>query len=237
MARIINKVLRKLGYEIKPYPTGDLLRRLKLIKNFNIDLILDVGASVGEYALIMRNLGYKGRIVSFEPMKRSYSSLAKNSSKDVNWDAYNYALGSENKKDIINIAGNFDSSSILKINDLHLNAANQCATIGQEEISIKKLDDVFTEIHKEERNIFMKLDTQGYEKFVFEGAQNILNSITGIQIELSINPLYDGSEDFLSIITYLKSFGFELFSVEPGFCDKKTGRLMQFDGVFIKNIK
>lgn len=235
MTNIVNRITRKYGFSINRYPDRGLQRRINLLKHFNIDLVLDVGASVGEYALTLRRVGYKHRIISFEPIKRSYSLLAKNSSKDDNWAVFNYALGDSNNAIEINISENFDSSSILKMNHVHVDANPKTGFISKEKITIKSLDSVFPTLHNQEKNVFLKIDTQGFEKHVLYGAiETLKKHIIGLQVELSIIPLYDGSTDYLNLIDYLCNLNFRLYGIEPGFFDKKSGRLLQFDGIFFK---
>lgn len=235
MAKLFNKILREFGFEVKRYPNPDLTKRIKLINHFSIDLVLDIGASVGEYGKTLRNIGYKKRILSFEPIKSSYNTLLRKSNSDDLWEVYNYGLGNENCNSQINISKNFDSSSILEISELHTSTNEESMYVNIEDIEIKKLETIFPLLHKNEKNIFLKLDTQGYELKVLLGAGDLLkNAIKGIQIEMSIVPLYSGSVSFMEIINYLKDIGFVLYGIEPGFYDKKSGRLLQFDGIFIK---
>jgi FkbM family methyltransferase len=231
---IINKILRKQGYIIKPYPNGDLLRRKKLINHFNIDLILDVGASTGEYALNMRRSGYQGKIISFEPINKSFQELKKRSNKDPLWSSYNYALGEKNGEKNINISINYDSSSLLKISDLHTQTEKRSKVFKKEEIEVNTLDTVFPKIYNEEKNIYLKMDTQGYEKQILDGASKTLSKFKGIQLELSLTELYEGSHNYKVITEYLENKGFNLYSLEPGFYDKFSGQLLQFDGIFFR---
>jgi hypothetical protein len=120
---LINKILRVFNFQINSYPNSDLNRRIHLIMNMNIDLIFDIGANDGGYALQMRELKYKGSIMSFEPLSDIFKKLENVSSKDPNWSVYNYALGNENGKSEINIAQNTYSSSILNMLPLHLKSA------------------------------------------------------------------------------------------------------------------
>jgi FkbM family methyltransferase len=182
----------------------------------------------------MRKLGYMGRIVSFEPIEYSFSQLQKTAQSDPLWDVYNYALGNKNMDSSINISENFDSSSILKINDIHKDARRSSNVNASQVIKVKKLDSIYTEIARNEKNIYIKMDTQGYEKFVIEGASSVLCEALGLQIELSLIPLYEESETYDTIISLLERFGFRLYSIEPGFYNKQTGRLLQFDGIFFK---
>src|ERR1035438_5526296 len=82
---------------------------------------------------------------------------------------------------------------------------------------------------------FLKIDTQGYERSVLDGAMNIMNDIIGMQIELSILPLYTGQELYWPIMDWVRIQGFVLWGIIPGFSDKNTGQMLQFDGIFFKH--
>ena len=58
---------------------------MKIINQFKIDLIFDIGANVGQYAMLLRKLGYKNQIVSFEPMKKEFNILKNKSINDSFW--------------------------------------------------------------------------------------------------------------------------------------------------------
>jgi FkbM family methyltransferase len=233
MANLINTYLRRLGLSIEKYPKGDLLRRMKLLKSNNIDMIFDIGANEGQYAQIMRRHGYMGDIVSFEPLSASFKKLEFNSKKDDKWLVKNYAIGDKNENRIINIAGNSgQSSSFWGMTIEHVTARSKSAYVGAEDVIIKTLDTVLPDLYNG-NDLFVKIDTQGFEKQVLSGAENSLKKIKGIQVELSLLPLYEGASLYLEIIAYLNGKGFELFSIEPGFINSQTGRLLQFDGIFM----
>ena len=50
------------------------------------------------------------------------------------------------------------------------------------------------------RSPYLKIDTQGYEWKVLEGATEVLNYLCGIQLEVSLLPLYEGQPEFLKIV-------------------------------------
>ena len=82
--------------------------------------------------------------------------------------------------------------------------------------------------------IFLKLDTQGYEKNILNGAKESLSKIKGIQIELALKPSYNNAPGYKEIIEILEEFGFTLFSLEEGFEDEKTGQLLEIDAIFFR---
>lgn len=237
MKQFIQNTLQSFGIQIKRYPETDFKRRLQIMEHLKIDTLLDVGANIGYYALDVRKLGYKNKIISFEPLSNAYKQLEKYAEKDNNWLTYNLALGNEDKSDIINVSKNSVSSSLLNILDVHTENAPESKYTETQDIEIKKLDTIFNEICKTSKRIMLKIDTQGYEKNVIDGAINSLKNIAVLQLEMSIVPLYENELLFTEMIEYLKNKGFELFSLENGFASPTSGQLLQVDGIFVnKNV-
>ena len=229
---IIKKYIEKTGFTIARYPVPDQKRRILAYHNFKIDTLLDVGANSGQYAGLMRELGYKGIIHSFEPTSNAFNLLRNKSKKDKNWHIHQLAIGSMPGKIEINISENSFSSSILEIEKLHVNNAPQSRYINKETVSIETIDNLFPAITKGVKSIYMKIDTQGYESEVLKGAENSLHKIQCIQLEMSLVKLYKNEWLFEEIASYLKKNYFEIFTIEPEFYDSNTGQLLQLDAIF-----
>ena len=237
MKRLFKHILKYYGYEIrKPSLREDhLKRRMKLIDTYNINTILDVGANTGQYGIIMRAIGFNGRIVSFEPVNKSFQELLITIKNDKNWTALNYALGNSDGTTLINIAGNSVSSSILDMLPSHINHRPVSKYVDKELININKLDTIFESIVKVNDINLLKIDTQGFEYNILEGASYSLSRIKGIQLEMSLEPLYDKEKSMCEMIDYLLNKGFKLMSIEPGSVDLENGQMFQVDGIFIKS--
>ncbi|MBC6994164.1 FkbM family methyltransferase [Neolewinella lacunae] len=236
LSSIISRWGQQMGFDIRRYPTRLLRNRSQLLQTQGIDLILDVGANKGQYAQELRSIGYQGEIYSFEPLAEAYGILANAAAKDPLWKVFNYGLGLSEETISINVASNLASSSILEFEPSHKSAAPNIGYLRKESISIKALDEVAPSLKLDGRKVFLKIDTQGYEEKVLKGASNTLqNHITGLQIELSLTPVYTGEWLYEDIILHLKQYGYELYSMEPGLCDENTGRMLQFDGVFFRS--
>ena len=80
----------------------------------------------------------------------------------------------------------------------------------------------------------MKIDTQGFEWQVLNGAQNVLPGIHGILLELSLIPLYEGQHLWQEMIVRLEQEGFTFWALQPGFVDPHNGRTLQVDGIFYR---
>lgn len=231
----INGMLHKLGAQVMRYPTGSVKRRISLINYFKINKILDVGANSGQFALEMKDIGYKGSIVSFEPLSVAYRELEKNSRYDDKWTAVHCALGDTDSEAVINVAGNLNSSSLLPMHQNHEKSSPTSKFIGKENIRIRKLDSIFADYFEKDDRVYLKIDTQGFEKRVLDGAEQSLKYIMGIQIEMSLVPLYQDSLLFSEMKSLLENKGYELYSLENGFTDPESGRLLQVDGIFFKS--
>lgn len=205
------------------------------LRKFEIDLVLDVGANKGQFASEIRHCGYAGRIVSFEPLSQAHGQLLQSSTGDSMWDAHpRCALGDHNGKIEINIAGNSFSSSILPMLELHRSVAPESAYQGKEIVPITTLDDVAGQYLNDARATFLKIDTQGVEWQVLDGARDTLPHIKGILVELSLVPLYEGQHLWREVIDRLEAEGFTLWAFMPEFSDQVSGRSLQVDGIFYR---
>jgi FkbM family methyltransferase len=233
--RFLNSILIKFGFELLTYPSGLLKRRIELMKKFNINFVFDVGANTGQYANQLRSAGYKGTIHSFEPLTEAFSILQKHTEEDKNWRAEQIGLGNFDGESVINVAENSVSSSILNIKKEHVEAVPESKYVAQEKITIRKLDSIFEKYEQLEKNFFLKIDTQGFEREVINGALLSLPKITGIQVEMSLVELYEGESMYEDLKRLVESYGFDLYSLEPGFSDPETRKLMQIDGIFFRS--
>ena len=234
IVNFIKKIVNSLNIDIKKYPSSDLRRRKKLLEHHKVSKVLDIGANSGQYAIELFDIGYSGSIISFEPVKPVFNILNKKVTKNKKWTAFNFGLGNKDEKLSINISENTYSSSILDIMPSHLKGAPESKYIDKEIIQIKTLDSIYDEIVKLNDIVFLKIDVQGFEKNVLDGATKSLQKIKGIQLEMSIEELYRGEILFDQMIPFLKNIGFNLYSLENGFFDVESGKLLQVDGLFFK---
>jgi hypothetical protein len=118
--------------------------------------------------------------------------------------------------------------------DSHADSAPYSKYVGEETIEVKTLDSVYDQFAQDNNNVMCKIDTQGYEKHVLEGASNVLDRVRLLQLEMSIIPLYASELIYTEMIAYLDNLGFSLISLENGFSDPDTGQLLQADGIFVR---
>jgi FkbM family methyltransferase len=229
------KILWRFGYDVSKFTltSHSLARRQRLLQYYQIDTVLDIGANSGHFARQLRqDIGYTHHILSFEPLSQVFNSLKENAKDDSAWDVFNYAIGDVEEKREINIAGNSLSSSLLNILPAHLESAPDSRYVGKEVIEVRTLDAIFGDLCKSAKNIYMKIDTQGFESKVLKGAEKSLARINTLQVEMSLVPLYDGELLFDEMCMLMRQKGYTLVAIENGFSDPASGQLLQIDGIF-----
>lgn len=231
---LIKDSLKKVGFEIRKYPDADLRNKQLALRRFGINKIFDIGANAGQFAMRTRNQGFNGTIISFEPLSTAFKELSENGSSDNNWIQQNIAVGDMDGEITIHVSKNSFSSSIREMLPTHLESAQESVYVSEEKVAIRKLDSIFHEYYKEGDNVLLKIDTQGYEKNVLDGAEKSLEKVKGISLEMSLVPLYSGEMLFWEMAPYLQKKGYALYSLENEFTNPKTGQLLQLNGIFFK---
>lgn len=205
-----------------------------LMHRYGINLVLDVGANKGQYGRHLIHSGYRGRIVSFEPLPSAFDKLRLNRWSFSRWQVESFALGADDTTATLNVSGNSQSSSLQGMLDTHVTAAPEAAYVSTCEVPVRRLDSIFDRYHSPSDRCYLKMDVQGHEHHVLEGAAGCLDSIVAVQMELSIEPLYEGEQTWQDAIESMKDLGYRLMLLQPGFRDCETGEMMQADGVFIR---
>ena len=231
---LVKHQLRRFGLEVSRFnqPDSFSARRQRLLHRLGIDVVLDVGASDGGFALELRSGGYAGKIVSFEPLPVPFASLQNRANKDNGWEARPWGLGAESAQAEMHVTRDDKCSSLLLPLDRQTRAYEGSTPSGRASVTIKVLDDIFSAVVAADDQPFLKIDTQGYEMHVLRGAKQSLDSIKGMQIELSLVELYEGSAGYLELLQLAEASGFMLVGFEPVFSDSATDQLLQIDALF-----
>jgi len=218
---------------LRPYRRPDAL--VKLLRLHDVHVVLDVGANAGQFGRRIRSMGYRKSIVSFEPLEHAFRKLAANTAMIPQWCAVHLALGDVDETRSINVAGNSQSSSFLDMLPQHVSAAPKSAYVGAEIVNVRRLDGIFGDYCRPHDRCFLKIDVQGFEEAVLRGAERSLERCMGLQLELSVLPLYRGGLMLPEMLTKLADLGFALMDLQPGFSDPHTHELLQIDGTFFRH--
>ncbi len=230
--------IRRSGFDVIRFTprSSPVARRIRLFDHHRINTVFDVGANAGAYGDELRSTGYRGKIISFEPLAKPFAALSRRSHRDPRWIAINQGLGAHAERRTINVAANTESSSFLPVNPRHVAAYPRAGFTGTEDVDVVRLDDVFDAHCEEQDKVYLKMDAQGFEMHILEGATKSLPRITGIQVELSLVPMYHGEARMVEIVRYLEQRGLIMMSVQPVIEDPVSGQLLQVDGLFFRDI-
>jgi FkbM family methyltransferase len=206
----VNKIIAFTVYKISKlkYNYDSELNLIKSLNFFSVKSIIDVGANEGQFILRLLKNNFKGNVISFEPITDAYKKLLINAEKNrkrISWQvAEKCGLGSKNFSQDIFISKHSESSSFLKILPKHTDLKPLSKIISTEKVNIKKLDSFYDAVEKLDKNIFLKIDTQGYELEVLKGAEKTLKLITALVVEVSLVKLYEKQPLWLDIVNFLK---------------------------------
>lgn len=222
MGRIFNKAaLRPFGYEIhRFYDAFSGLRLLPAIKT-----VIDVGVDAGTPDL------YKycpdAELLLFEPNAKCADVINDKVLSCRKGRLYPFGLGSENTTLLLNVDG--PRSPFFERTGLTKPEGKRYETV---EVKVRRLDEVLC---KEDLAgpVLLKVDTEGYELKVLEGAVNLFPYIDLIFVEASVLKRFHDSYTFYELMSFLRTNGFDIFQVLTANKDKR-GLIRFMDILFAK---
>jgi FkbM family methyltransferase len=201
-----------------------------MLRTLDVRIVIDVGANRGEYRGFLRNIGFKGLIVSFEPIKARAAYLKQRSIEDGRWMVYDMALGAQDGIADFNVMKSDDFSSFHE--PLHDQISFEGNVIDHvERVAVKRLDGMIRQINSP-GNIFLKLDTQGYDLEVIKGVDNF-NRIVLIQSEFSLIPIYKTMPSMIEAIPIFQDLGYAVAGMFPVTKDA-LHRVIEFDCLLVR---
>ncbi|MFT3965957.1 MAG: FkbM family methyltransferase [Sphingobium sp.] len=218
------------------YPEIMALRRF--LGHFGVDCVIDVGANAGQYAgMLRRDVGFTGTILSFEPNPTVFAALEKAAAGDPRWHAHNVALSDTDGTAGFNIMAADQFSSLNApaegLDDLFQSRNLVTRTV---EVRTRRLESCWPELVAKHglSTPFLKMDTQGHDRSVCEGAGAALAHMAGVQTELAVRPLYAGATGYAEMIALLAEKG---FSPNAFFANNKGHfpLLVEMDGLFVRD--
>ena len=195
--------------------------------------IFDIGANRGMFSKSARYVFPNAFIYAFEPLKNCFDELQSFSKTMHRIECFNVALSDKQGSASIH-KSNYDySSSLLEMDELHKNAYPFTAREVVETIQIELLDSIM-----QNKNIvrpaLMKVDVQGYELFVLQGAKKTLEQTDAVICEMSFRELYKGQALFDEVYNFLVNVGFQFSGHVGELRNPKNSELLQIDGLFVR---
>lgn len=211
MRDFVRRAIHRVGYDVVRFPSSRLRsgQTALVLDRMGIDVVLDVGANIGQYGRFIRSIGFGGAIVSFEPVSASADQLAERAARDGNWRVERYALGAQDTEAMMNITRAPVMSSMRTPSSSDpTGIGSEIEVVRQELVPVRRLDSVFEEVTDEGARVFIKLAAQGLDLEVLAGAAGCLTNIAAIQTTVSVIPLYEGMPDWVESASCLRDLGF-----------------------------
>ena len=238
LRKVLHRVLAKFNLELKTLnpATNNSLQISRFIIQNGFDLVLDVGANEGQFVKALFDFGYAGKAVSFEPLPHQHEILSRISAGNANWIAApRMAIGSAASDSTINISGMHASSSLRPMSTIHTDAFSGSSTISKVSTQIFPLDQVASEYLLPGSKLFIKIDTQGYEKEVLLGAMKTLCLTSAVLVEVSTVELYQGQALMDAILSFMASLEFKPFIFQQCTVHPRTLQSLQLDILFVRS--
>lgn len=218
------------------YLLGEQL--IRLLRGTDTNCVFDVGANTGQFAGELRRSGYRGRIVSFEPVGSTFDRLAESAADDAEWHVRPWALGATDGTAEIHTGDRL--SSLLSPSEFGREWKTSMSEMETETIEVRRLDSVFADVtqglldEQGEVRAFLKMDTQGYDLQVMAGAVKALPLVVGLQSEVACVPLYDGMPRLPEQLTSYEDAGFQTVGIFPVTQHPATMRAIEMDLLMVR---
>lgn len=230
MRKLVKQFLYKRGYEI--WRTSEAPPSLgAFLRSRDIDTVIDVGASTGQFAQGLRAHYFAGQIVSFEPVKEVFDELQRNAAGDKLWRTYNYGISNSARTASINVSELSVFSSLHAPNQAAIDFDTRARGIRTEQVTLKRLDELTDTIGG--KKLFLKIDVQGHEREALDGAAGLLDKVVGIQLELPIIKLYESTWRLTEALDHMERLGFVPSQITPVNCHPEDAvSFVEVDTVF-----
>jgi FkbM family methyltransferase len=206
-----------------------------IIDEQGIDLIFDVGGNVGQFAKMVFGAGYNGRLVSFEPGAVAHAKLSEAAKSNPNWTiAPRMALGKSKDTLTLHTFNRTDMNSLYAPDERVFESFPQLEEASSEEVQVERLDEVASGYLAEADTVFLKIDTQGGELAILEGATGILDQLAMLQLEVAVESIYRGEPVWMEVLKPVHDYGFRPALMSPGYFSKRIRRQLDLDIVFLR---
>jgi FkbM family methyltransferase len=214
---------------------GAGVQHAPLLKALSPRLIVDVGANRGQFLLAALESCPDAAIQVVEPqpaaLARLTSWLNRCATADRNRVAlHGVAVAEHEGEATLHVSWRDDNSSLLEPTDEQLRLFPDTGIRGHITVPVTRLDHLLraTPIPPDS---LLKIDVQGAEGAVLEGAAGILDRFRWVYVESSQRELYRGQSLATAVAGQLAEFGFQLVSSHNGVNDR-DGTLVQADHLF-----
>lgn len=229
----IKALVRRVGIDVVRFPSRQHSPLADFLKRYGIATIIDVGANIGQYATRARLDGFRGTIISIEPDPTAFAELARQAQREDNWRVHRCALGAGPGRAKLHIAPLSVFNSLLVPSEYGAAADQRMVAVADVDVDVTTVDILLAQEYAA-KPLLLKIDTQGFESAVLDGAGLALSQAAGVQLELSFQALYEGQIPIEAMLTRMRNEGFAPYALMPGYADPVSGALSEVDGLFCR---
>ena len=190
------------------YGVAAAVEHKDIIARLRPALVIDVGANVGQFSLMVRGLLPETEIIAFEPLAEPAERYRRLFRGDQHTRLNVCAIGPAVGKADIHVSKRMDSSSLLPISTSQVDLFPGTEEVGVRTISVQRLTDIVDRKELPESTM-LKIDVQGFELGVLQSAVPLLPSISWVYVEVSYVPLYEGQCLADQVAAFLERNGFK----------------------------
>ena len=210
---LIYKLAQRVAFDHRGENNSDIYingESLFLKKNINfLNIFFDVGANIGEWTNFVSKMKPGAKVFSFEPIDDSFNDLSKNV-KSKNARLIKMALGDKTEKVVFNVYGDYSV-----MNSMYARASDGLMVLKKQEVDMMRLDDFCLENNV--KNIdFLKIDVEGNELKVLDGAKDMLSNDKISVIQFEYGGTYIDAEILLKdVFDFFSELPYTIYKILP----------------------
>ena len=213
-----SRITRKVGKFLRLLRSKNYRRALRkgvaaaiehedVLRRFSPGTVVDIGANVGQFALVARESWPDAPIIAFEPIPAAVKTFQSVFAGVPNVTLHQCAVGESSTTATMHVSERQDSSSLLPIGELQQSIFPGTGEAGTIDIPVCRLAEKVSAADIA-ADALLKLDVQGYELQVLRGCAELLQEFRYVYVECSWLELYEGQALADEVIAYLAERGF-----------------------------
>lgn len=208
-----------------------------VLRTREINCVIDVGGNLGHFGERLRALGYRGRIVSFEPSPSTLPVITAAAAKDGRWEVRPVGLSSAPGTAELRLHEGPELDSLLTAIPGVVDQIPIMAETGTVTVSLSTLATEFPSIVAgiDSPRVLLKSDTQGHDAAVLRGAGGLPPEVVAVLVELAGQPIYTDQPKMTEVMDILLDDGFTPVAFQPLFVSPDGLRVVEFDGMFMRS--
>ena len=231
--QVADQILEPFGAELVRKRPPAPCDSIEWLRKYPIRTFVDVGAHVGEYVELAAHLYPQASIWAIEPLGECVATLRGLQQKYPRLQVVAGAAGETEETATLHRGDSTPTSSLLDVSPDGMKWFPEATQRAGDEVQVKPLDSIVP-LESAEREIFVKIDTQGFEDRVIRGGRRLLGAARIVQIEVSFRAIYSGQVLFPEIYDALRGLGLEFRGVKSQVCSHQDGAIVQAHAYFIR---